>query len=633
MQQVAVQQVADNRNRRGREQHQDRRRAPGGRAAVRPVAERITGATTLGRMVLSAEERGDDVALRYPTADGERTITYAELGERSRELARALIALGIERGDVVSILCSTRADWTLCELGSQCAGAIVAPIYHTNSPEECRHVLADSEARLVFCEDAEQVAKIVSIERELPKLEHVIVLDGHAAGANPIETLRRLAEQVETEAVEERVRAVAPADIATLVYTSGTTGPPKGCMLTHANLLSATAMYRGQLELDDVQPVIYMFLPLAHVLARVAQVVVLDVGGTLVYWSGDPKQILEEVKAAAPTHFVAVPRIYEKMHTGVMSAVASGGPLARIVFAWALEVGRRARMAERAGKPPVRIARARLRLAERLALAKVRALFGERLQMALVGAAPIDHELLEFFDACGVTVLEGYGMTESCATATLNPLHAPRFGTVGKALPDSEVMLTADGEILMRGPHVFAGYHGDAAATRATMIDGWLYSGDLGELSSDGYLTVTGRKKDLIITSSGKNVAPSNIENALRETRWISEAVVYGDRRPYLVCLVTLEADEAPKLAEQLGISPDLAAMARDERVREMLQADVDAANARFARIEQIKRFAILDHELTQAAGELTPTLKVKRQLVYERYADLFDGLYDADDE
>ena len=600
-------------------------------AVLRPVSERATGATTLGRLVLSAQERGEDVALRYPTPTGEETISYAELGQSSRELAQALIALGIERGDVVAILCSTRAEWTLCELGAQCAGAIVAPIYHTNSPEECRHVLADSGARLVFCEDAEQVAKIAAIEGDLPRLAHVIVLDGHAAGANPIQSLRRLAGEVEPQAVDERVRAVAPADIATLVYTSGTTGPPKGCMLTHANLLSATAMYRGQLELDDVQPVIYMFLPLAHVLARVAQIVVLDVGGTLAYWAGDSKKILEEMAAASPTHFVAVPRIYEKLHTGVVSATGSARAPARLLFAWALEAGRRARRTERAGKPLGRLARARLRLADRLALAKVRALFGEQLKMALVGAAPIDTGLLEFFDACGVTVLEGYGMTESCATATLNPLHAPRFGTVGKALPDTEVMLTEGGEILMRGPHVFAGYHGDPAATHATLIDGWLHSGDLGELSGDGYLTVTGRKKDLIITSSGKNVAPANIENALRESRWISEALVYGDRRHYLVCMLTLDADQAPKLAEQLGIAADLPAMAQDERVRELLQADIDVANARFARVEQVKRFGILDHDLTQGAGELTPTMKVKRAFIYERYADFFDHLYDEE--
>jgi long-chain acyl-CoA synthetase len=601
----------------------------GSSARVPSLAERITGATTLGRMVLSAQERGEDVALRYPTPQGEVTMSYAELGERSRELALGLIALGIEGGDVVSILSSTRAEWTLCELAAVCAGAVVAPIYHTNSPEECRHVLEDSEAKLVFCENAEQVAKVKQVQEGLPQLEHVLVIDGHAAGAEPLKALRNRAAEVDPQAVDERVSAVRPDDVATLVYTSGTTGPPKGCMLTHANFLSATAMYRGQLELDDVQPVIYMFLPLAHVLARVAQTVVLDVGGTLAYWSGDAGRILEEVASTAPTHFVAVPRIYEKLHTGVLSALASAGPHARVLFAWALEVGRRARLAERAGRPLGRVAKARLRLADRLALARVRALFGERLQMALVGAAPIDRELLEFFDACGVTVLEGYGMTESCAAATLNPPGAPRFGTVGKALPDSEVMVVEGGEILMRGPHVFAGYHRQPDATRATLVDGWLYSGDLGELSSDGYLTVTGRRKDLIITSSGKNITPVNIENALRETRWISDAVVYGDRKPYLVCMVTLDPAEAPKLAEQLGVSGDPLAMARDERVREVVQADIDAANARFARVEQIKRFGILDHDLTQAAGEMTPTLKVKRAFVYERYADFFKGLYD----
>ncbi len=596
---------------------------------VRPVAERITGATTLGRMVLSAQERGEDTALRYPTPDGERTISYAELGERARELALGLIALGLDCGEVVSILCSTSAQWTLCELGAVCAGAVVAPIYHTNSPEECRHVLADSQARLVFCEDAQQVAKILQVKDELPVLEHIVVIHGEAESAMSIKELRARSEDADPNAVEERVRAVAPEDVATLVYTSGTTGPPKGCMLTHANFLSATAMYRSQLELDDVQPTIYMFLPLAHVLARVAQTVVLDVGGTLAYWSGDSKNILDEVAASAPTHFVAVPRIYEKLHTGVISAVESSGPHVRLLFAWALEVGRRARSAQRAGRPLSRLARARLALADHLGLAKVRALFGERLQMALVGAAPIDHELLEFFDACGVVVLEGYGMTESCAAATLNPPNAPRFGTVGRALPDSEVKVTEDGEILMRGPHVFAGYHRNSHATSEVFADGWLYSGDLGELSEDRYLTVTGRKKDLIITSSGKNITPVNIENALRETRWISEAVVYGDRKPYLVCMVTLDADEAPKLAEQLGVDPDREAMAREERVRATIQADVDAANARFARVEQIKRFAILDHDLTQAAGELTPTLKVKRALVYERYGQLFRDLYD----
>ncbi len=599
-------------------------------AALPPVAERITGATTLGRMILSASERGEDLALRHPGAEGLRSISYHELGEHGRAIARGVIALGIEPGDVVAILCSTRAEWTLCEAGAVCAGAVVAPVYHTNSPEECLHVLSHSQARLIFCEDTAQLAKIEQIRADCPALEHLIAIEGAAPNAISLVALRELGRDIGDDEVERRVRAVEPDDVATLVYTSGTTGPAKGCMLTHANFLSATAMYRGQLELDDLQPVIYMFLPLAHVLARIAQTVVIDVGGTLVYWSGDPDAIPAELEQAQPTHFVAVPRIYEKMHTAVVSAVDSRGPLARVLFAWALEVGRRARSVQRAGKRLGPLSAARLRLADRLGLAKVRALFGPRFKLALVGAAPCDPELLEFFDACGVLVLEGYGMTESCATATLNPPHAPRFGSVGRALPDSEVMVTSEGEVLLRGPHVFAGYHRDPDATAATFTDGWLNTGDLGELSPDGYLELTGRKKDLIITSSGKNVSAGNIESALRDTRWISEAVVYGDRRPYLVCMLVLDPDEAPKLAEQLGIDSEITSMAQDQRVRAVLQADVDATNARFARIEQVKRFGVLDHDLTQANGELTPTLKVKRAVVYERYADFFDGLYSA---
>ena len=620
---------------------------------LRPVAERITGAATLGQMVLSTSERGDDVALRHPArGGGERTITYRQFGRHAREIARGLIALGVDAGEVVSILSKTRAEWTLCEAGAVCAGAVIAPIYDTNSSEECRHVLSHSQAKVVFCENQSQVEKVQAVRDRCPHLQHVIAIEGHAAGATAatagasatttgataatttaisLAELRRGGRTVDDEEVERRVRATKPGDVATLVYTSGTTGPPKGCALTHANFLAATAMYRGQLELDEIQPIIYMFLPLAHVLARLAQTVVLDIGGTLVYWSGWPDRVLEEVSACEPTHFVAVPRIYEKLHSGVIGALESRDPISRALFAWALEVGRRARRAQRAGRTLSPVSALRLGVAERFGLAKVRELFGSRLQLALVGAAPIDHELLEFFDACGVLVLEGYGMTESCATATLNPAGAPRFGTVGRALPASEVMVDEDGEVLLRGPHVFAGYHRDPRATGAVFADGWLRTGDLGELSRDGYLTLTGRSKELIITAGGKNVTPVNIESALRETRWIAEAVVYGDRRPYLVAMVTLDPDEAPKLAEQLGIAADLPSMARNEQVHALLQSEIDAANARFARVEQIKRFGVLDRQLTQDAGELTPTMKVKRALVYERYAEFFQGLYEQD--
>jgi long-chain acyl-CoA synthetase len=325
-----------------------------------------------------------------------------------------------------------------------------------------------------------------------------------------------------------------------------------------------------------------------------------------------------------------VPRIYEKIHGAVTGRVARSRLHERVMFGWALGAGAQARMALRDRRQPDLLTDLQYRLADRLVLSKVRRVFGPRLQVALVGAAPIARELLEFFDACGVLVLEGYGLTESCAATTLNTVDAVRFGTVGKPLPGTEVAIAEDGEILIRGPHVFKGYYKDPGATEAALThDGWLCTGDLGKLDDEGFLSITGRKKDLIITSSGKNIAPINLESALRDSRYISEAVVYGDNRPYLVAMLTLDRDEAVKLAERLAIATDPVTIAADPGVRAELEKELERVNSKFARIEQVKRFAILGHDLTQADGELTPTLKVKRSIVYDKYRDVFAGLYE----
>jgi long-chain acyl-CoA synthetase len=594
---------------------------------IAPSPERATAADTLGGMVLAAAHRGPDVAMRFPLDGQTVSLSYGELGVISREIARGLIALGVQGGERVAILCSTRAEWALADCGSLCAGTVVVPIYHTNSPEECAYVLGHSEARLVFCEDPSQAEKIRETRERLPRLEHVVLIDGEAQDAITLDELRKRAGEVPQEAVSDRVRAVSPDDVATLVYTSGTTGAPKGCLLSHANILSTARMYSERLRLDSTH-VLYQFLPLAHVLARVAQIVILDVGAQISFWGGDPSKIAEELAEIEPTHFPAVPRIYEKIHGAVVGQIEDGPALRRTLFKRALTQGRALRGLQAQGLSPGPLRRARHRLADALVLSKVRHIFGRRLQVALVGAAPVARELLEFFDACGVTVLEGYGLTESCAAATLNTPEEMRLGTVGRPLPGTEVKIAPDGEILMRGPHIFKGYYKNEAATSEAIEDGWLLSGDLGAITDEGYLVVTGRKKDLIITSSGKNVTPVNIENALRDTRWISEAIVYGDERPYLVAMVTLDRDEQPKLAERLHVSADAASMAHDESVHAVVQEAVDEVNSKLARIEQIKRFAILDHDLTQAEGVLTPTLKVKRAIVYDRYADLFAGLY-----
>jgi len=360
----------------------------------------------------------------------------------------------------------------------------------------------------------------------------------------------------------------------------------------------------------------------------VVQMVAFQIGATLAFWSGDSRRLVEDVGAAAPTHFPSVPRVFEKIHARVLVRGEEGSGIKKRLFAWAIGTGRKARPAMRADSASAAL-RAQYAVADRLVLSKVRDLFGGRLELALTGAAPIPREVLEFLDGCGITVLEGYGMTETTAAATLNPPNDPRFGTVGPRLPGTDVRIDEDGEILLSGANVFKGYHRNEEATRDVFEGEAVRTGDLGELE-DGYLRITGRKKDLIITSSGKNISPTNIENALRESRWIAQAVVHGDNRSYLVALLTLDPDEASALADELGTDGDVRAMAHDPRVIETLQRDVDEANSRFARIEQVKKFTVLEEDLSQEAGELTPTMKVKRAVVEKRYADKFSELYDG---
>jgi long-chain acyl-CoA synthetase len=595
-----------------------------GRAQARGFAEM----STLGQMVLDAAARHSTVALQFQREGHAAFISYPELGAIASEIARGLISLGIQPGDRVAILGLTSADWTLADCGSLCAGAIVTPIYHTNSPEECEYVLAHSEAKLVFCENASQAAKIAHVRSRCPALEHVVVFDQSDPEAMTLDALRRTGMETPPELVSERIAAVDPDDIATLVYTSGTTGPPKACMLSHENLLYATRAYAQRLGFEQTHS-LYQFLPLAHALARVAQMVVLSVGARIVYWTGDASKIVDELRQTAPTHFPAVPRIYEKVHGVAAGKAATGRPEQRLLFQWALSVGARARPALRDRRQPDLLTDLQYRLADRLVLSKVRQAFGPSLQMGLVGAAPVAKDLLTFFDACGVLVLEGYGLSETCAAATVNTLDAVCLGSVGRPLPGTEIVIAPDGEIMIRGPQVFKGYYKNPEATEQILAeDGWLRSGDLGAIDEDGFVSITGRKKEIIITSSGKNITPVNIESQLRDSRFVSEAVVYGDDRPYLVAMLTLDRDAAVRLAGRLGLADDPATIANDPRVHEEIQKEVDAVNAKFARIEQVKRFGILDHELTQAAGELTPTLKVKRSVVYKKYEGLIADLY-----
>jgi long-chain acyl-CoA synthetase len=584
----------------------------GGTVEARPG----TGAETVAELALAMAEF-EGAALRFKE-DGEwRDESFADLVAAARRIAGGLIDLGVERGDRVAIFSDTRPEWTRADLGAVLAGAVVVPIYQTASAEEAEHVLGDSGATVVFAENPDRLEVARTAAEDLD-IAHFVLFEGEAEGAIPLGDLRERGEAHAGDHVDARTREIAPHDLFSLVYTSGTTGPPKGCRLSHANICSDAAMLEELAEFDD-DVVLFMFLPLAHVLSRIAQFVTLDVGGTIAYWEGDREKAIENLREIAPTHFPAVPRIFEKIWEEARKK--AGGTVQEKVFEAAVEIGQKARDAERDDDGAGALVRAGHALADKQVLSKVRELFGGNLKFALTGAAPVNKEMLEFFDACGVLILEGYGATETSAVATVNAPGDYRFGTVGKPLPGTEVRIADDrdeegrGEILIRGPHVFGGYHHLEEETREVLDDdGWFHTGDLGTIDDDGFVTVTGRAKEIIVTSSGKNITPTEIETRVAEGEGIAQAVVVGDDRPYLVALIELDDDD-----------PDPG----DEAVREKVQEAVDAANAKVARIEQVKKWAILPRPLSQEKGELTPTMKIKREKVAESFAETIDGLYE----
>jgi long-chain acyl-CoA synthetase len=586
------------------------------------AAPSSTGSTTIADLMgLATERYGDHTAVKYKSGDDWIDVSYRELGTIVSEIARGLIDLGLEPGDRGAVLCSTRPEWTYASFGIASAGAVVVPIYPTNSPEECEWVAGNSESRFLFAEDAEQAAKIAQVRDRLPKLETVIVMDGEAPDAIRMDDLRERGRGRDHAEVAARAAAVKPEDPYTFIYTSGTTGPPKGCVLLHGNYRSVVTMCEEESILHEGD-VVYLYLPLAHSFALLIELIAIDLGGTIAYWGGDPKGIVGELMAVKPHYLPSVPRIFEKIYTLVTS---SGDPEK---IRGATQLGLKVRALEAAGQPVPEELQAAYDKADAELFSNVRNVFGGRLRQATSGAAPIAQEILEFFYACGVPVLEGYGMTETATASTVSTVENYKFGTVGRPLPNTEVRIAEDGEILVKGPHIFNGYYKMDDKSFGAIEDGWLHTGDLGSIDEDGYLAITGRKKDIIITAGGKNLTPANLENDLKQSRWISQAVMYGDRRPYPVALITLDPEEIVVWAKEQGLPEDPAALADEPKVRELIQGVMDDVNVKYARVEQIKRFAILDHDLSQETGELTPTLKVKRNVINEKYERLFDGLY-----
>ncbi|MGD1058742.1 MAG: long-chain fatty acid--CoA ligase [Solirubrobacteraceae bacterium] len=603
-----------------------------------------TGSKTIADLISrSAAEHADDVAVRYKRDGAWQDVSYSELADIVQEIGLGLIDLGIEAGERVCILANTRPEWSYADMGATSAGAVVVPIYQTNSPEECLWVISDSGACAIVCENDEQLAKIIAIQDQLPNLRTVIVIDPPAAGnagedsalgtsaQNPItlEQVRERGRERNPEELDARRAAVHPEDPFTFIYTSGTTGPPKGCVLTHGNYRAIIDMVgeAGEIQGDEV---IYLYLPLAHSFALLIQLAVFDLGGTLAYFSGDTKQIVPELLEVQPTYLPSVPRVFEKIYTLAHGAIEAQPPEEQERAKAAIALGVKVRDMINRGEDVPEELQTPFEEADEKLFKNVRAIFGGKVRHATSGAAPIAKEILEFFWACGVPVLEGYGMTETATAATVSTVENHRFGTVGRALPGVELKIAEDGEILVKGPNIFDGYHNQASTSFGAVVDGWLHTGDLGSIDEDGFLSITGRKKDIIITAGGKNITPANIENDLKQCRWISQAVMHGDQRPYPVVLITLDEEEIPIFARENDLPEDIPSLSREPAVHAMIQQEIDRANTKYAQVEQVKKFVVLDHDLSQPTGELTPTLKVKRAVVNEKYADLFDGLYSS---
>ena len=532
--------------------------------------------------------------------DGWRPVPWDEAGERVEALARGLLARGVRHGDRVAVLSRTRLEWILLDWAVMSIGAVVVGLYPTSSAKECEYILGHCEAVLAFTEDDEQTRKLVSIRGSLPQLREIIPFDW----LEKLESDGRLARHLQPEPVEED-------DLATLIYTSGTTGPPKGCMLTHRNLV--TAAKRVVDGMNQPGDICLLFLPLAHSYGRLAHQAATH-RGTTVALVADVARVPEALAVVRPTVLPAVPRVYEKIHANALGEIERAGGLRRRIGLWALGVGARTSRAGREGAPVTGVLAQQQRLADRLVFSKVRERLGGRLRVGVSGAAPLSTDVMEFFHALGVPVIEGYGLTETASSATVNEPGDFRIGTVGRPVDGAEVRLAEDGEILIRSDSVFAGYYKDPEATAAALSDdGWFRTGDVGEIDDEGFLRITDRKKDLIITAGGKNIAPQNLENALKTSRFVSQALVVGDRRPYVTALVTL--DEA-----------ELASSDRDPQV--LVQELVDDVNRDRTRVEQIKRFVILPRDFSQEEGEVTPTLKLRRKVIHEHFAGEIEKLY-----
>jgi long-chain acyl-CoA synthetase len=602
------------------------------------VPNTIPGDTFPALFWNAVARRGDKVALRQKELGIWRGTTWRELGDTARAVGLGLVRLGFEPGETASVLANTRREWLYADLGVLGAGGVCSGIYPTDAASQVEYLMADSRSVYLFVEDEEQLDKALEVRARLPLLRKVIVFDmeGLHRFSDPmvisLEQLARLGAEhhrAHPGLWEARLASRRPDDLAILIYTSGTTGRPKGAMLSHRNVLHSTRGHVAVLPQGEADERV-CFLPLCHVAERIAGAYLSLYTGTVLNFVENPETIPENVREIAPTVFLGVPRIWEKFYSGVTIRLKEATPLQRRAYAAAIGVGRRVAERRIAGRPiPLALAAA-FWLARALVLNNVRKLIGvHRCKWILTAAAPISPDLLRWYMALGLEMIEAYGLTECSGAAAANPIGRPRPGSVGPSVPFGAIALSPEGEVLIHGDHVFQGYLNLPEKTAETVVDGWLRTGDVGRFDDDGYLCITDRLKDIIVTAGGKNITPSELENQLKFSPYVTDAVVIGDRRPYLTCLVMIDHDNVEKYAQDHDIPfTNFASLCRAPEIVALIQAEIDRVNAAFARVERIKQFRLIENKLTAEDEELTPTMKLKRKLVNEKYKPLIDAMY-----
>ncbi|HTJ82339.1 MAG TPA: long-chain fatty acid--CoA ligase [Polyangiaceae bacterium] len=586
--------------------------------------------TVVERLFAEAARRPEGPALHEKRGGLWRTVTYRQYADLVKRFGRALLSLGFQKADTISILAFNRVEWVVSAMGAMAAGGAAAGIYTTSSASEAGYIVGHAEAKVLVLENLQQWDKMKGELESLPKLQKVVLMRGTPAPDHPLaigwEAFLALGDAVSDERLLERAHSLEPQDLATLIYTSGTTGPPKGVMLSHGNIAFVAGAARRIAEAKPSDCSL-SYLPLSHIAEQMFTVHGPVSWGGSIYFAESLEKVPEHLKEIQPTVFFGVPRIWEKFHAGIQSKLAGAKGAKKRIFTWASQVGTQVSALRCKGEEPRGLLALEYQLAKRLVFDKLKPALGlGRARFCVSGAAPIAKEILEFFASLDIIIMEVYGQSEDTGPTSFNRPGRVKFGTVGPAIDDIEVKIAEDGEILVRGPHVFLGYLKEPEATAETLKDGWLCSGDLGAFDSDGFLSITGRKKEILITAGGKNIAPKNIESALKNHPLVGEAVVIGDRRKYLTCLIALDPEGAAAYAKEKGVPVET--LHQNAGVRAELQKAIDEVNLELARVETVKKFHVLPKPFGIDTGELTPTLKVKRKVVNQKYSAEIEAMY-----